>query len=85
MWQSALAVCTALVGATLIALGVRGFALRRLNVVSRLLALGGGLLLIGPGVWPPLVGLGLAAVALTPQVIGAAAASRLADEGRPVA
>jgi TRAP-type uncharacterized transport system fused permease subunit len=61
------AIVTALVGASLLACGVRGWAMGPLGVVGRLLAAGGGLLLIGPGVYTAVAGaaMGAAAVGLS--------------------
>ncbi len=60
------AIVTATLGAAAIAAAVRGFAFSTLGPVARLTALAGGALMIGPGVYPPLLGggLGLAAVVL---------------------
>ncbi len=69
-----LAVVTALIGATLLACGIRGFALSPLNVVQRLIAFAGGLLLIAPGLTMPLIGLGLGLAAIAPGYVRARAA-----------
>ncbi|MGE3711669.1 MAG: hypothetical protein AB7G35_18615, partial [Hyphomicrobiaceae bacterium] len=63
----AFAIFTAVIGAALLACGVRGWALGPLGIVGRLLAAAGGLLLIGPGVWPAVAGgtLGTVAIALS--------------------
>jgi len=58
------AIATAFAGAVLVACGVRGFALGPLGPVRRVLVGLGGLLLIGPGVYPPLIGVVLAAAAI---------------------
>ena len=62
---------TAVVGAVLLACGIRGYALAPLDVVRRVAAGLGGILLIGPGIYPPLIGaaLGLLAVAPWPQIL----------------
>jgi TRAP transporter 4TM/12TM fusion protein len=60
------AIGTAIAGATLLASGLSGFAFAPLGPVRRVLIGAGGLLLIGPGVYPPLVGATLAALALAP-------------------
>jgi len=49
----------------LVACGVRGFALDPLGPVRRIVVGLGGLLLIGPGVYPPMVGIVLAAAAIS--------------------
>ena len=58
------AIGTALVGAVLLACAIRGYALQPLNVVSRLLIGAAGILFIGPGYYPPLVGIVLAGAAV---------------------
>jgi TRAP transporter 4TM/12TM fusion protein len=60
------AIGTALVGAILLACAIRGFAFARLGMVQRILAGAGGLLLIGPGIYPPLIGAALAAGGIVP-------------------
>lgn len=65
----ALAIATALVGAVLLACGVQGWALSRLNAASRIAAAAGGLLLIGPGIWTAVAGIALGAVAILPPVL----------------
>jgi TRAP transporter 4TM/12TM fusion protein len=60
------AIATALVGAILLACGIRGYAFARLMPVQRLLAGAGGLLLIGPGIYPPLIGAALAVIGVAP-------------------
>jgi TRAP-type uncharacterized transport system fused permease subunit len=60
------AIATALVGAVLLACGIRGYAFTRLVPMQRVLAGAGGLLLIGPGIYPPLIGAGLAIVGVVP-------------------
>ena len=64
-----LAIVTALIGATLLACGIRGFGLSPLNVVQRLIVFAGGLLLIAPGLAMPLVGLGLGLAAIAPGLL----------------
>ena len=58
------AIITALSGAILVACGVRGYALRPLNPISRVLIGAAGILMIGPGYYPPLIGLVLAVAAV---------------------
>jgi TRAP transporter 4TM/12TM fusion protein len=60
------AIGTALVGAILLACAIRGYALSRLGPVQRILAGAGGLLLIGPGLYPPLIGSALAIIGIVP-------------------
>ena len=62
-----MAVITALIGASLLAAGIRGYAIGLLNIVQRLVLMGGGLLLIAPGFKLPLIGLGISAAALAPD------------------
>jgi TRAP-type uncharacterized transport system fused permease subunit len=69
-----LAVVTALIGATLLACGIRGYALSPLNVVQRLIVFVGGLLLIAPEYWMAAVGLGIGLAAIAPGFIRARAA-----------
>jgi TRAP transporter 4TM/12TM fusion protein len=66
-----LAVITAVIGATLVACGIRGFALSPLNVIQRLVVFAGGLLLIAPGLTMPLIGLGLGLAAIVPGFVRA--------------
>ncbi len=58
------AIATALVGAVLLACGIRGYALSVLDPLRRLVLIVAGLLMIGPGLYPPLIGslLGVAAI-----------------------
>ena len=60
------AIATALAGAVFLACGLRGYALAPLDAVRRVALIVGGLLMIGPGLYPPMTGLALsiAAVAL---------------------
>ena len=60
------AISTALVGAVLLACGIRGYAFTALSPVQRILAGAGGLLLIGPGLYPPLIGTVLALAGIVP-------------------
>ena len=55
---------TALAGAVLLACGVRGWAIGPLNAIGSSLAIIGGILLIGPGVYTAAAGIVLGAVAL---------------------
>ena len=64
-----MAVVTALIGASFLAAGIRGYAIGLLNVAQRLLLIGGGLLLIAPGFTLPLIGLGLSVVTLAPNIL----------------
>jgi TRAP-type uncharacterized transport system fused permease subunit len=70
------AIATAFVGAVLLACGIRGFAVTPLNLLSRVLAIVGGLMMIGPGVYPPVLGAALAAVAIIPWTLISSARSR---------
>lgn len=60
------AIATACVGACFLACGLQGFAFGPLQPWRRIAVGVGGLLLIGPGLAPPLIGTALAAVALVP-------------------
>ena len=60
------AIATALVGSILLACAIRGYAFTRLNAIQRILAGAGGLLLIGPGIYPPLIGSALAIAGVVP-------------------
>ncbi len=60
------ALATAFAGAALLACGIRGFALAPLDPVRRVVAAAAGLLMIGPGVYPALIGAALAVLAITP-------------------
>jgi TRAP transporter 4TM/12TM fusion protein len=62
----ALATSTALIGAVLLASGIRGYAFDHLNGVQRLLLIASGILFILPGIVLPLAGLILALLALLP-------------------
>ncbi len=64
-----MAVVTALIGASLLAAGIRGYAFGLLNILQRLMLIGGGLLLIAPGITLPLIGLGVSVVALAPYML----------------
>jgi TRAP transporter 4TM/12TM fusion protein len=57
-------VVTATVGAVLIAAGIRGYAFDHLNVFQKILVLAGGLLMIAPGVYMPVIGLAIALLTL---------------------
>jgi TRAP transporter 4TM/12TM fusion protein len=67
-FQIVWAIVTALAGAVFLASGLRGYALSQLDIVRRIALIVGGLLMIGPGLYPPLTGLALsvAAVAIPP-------------------
>jgi len=58
------AIATALTGAVFLACGLRGYALRPLDIVRRIALMIGGLLMIGPGFYPPLTGLALSVAAV---------------------
>ncbi|MDX1485082.1 MAG: TRAP transporter fused permease subunit [Alphaproteobacteria bacterium] len=60
------AVLTAVVGAVLLACSVRGYGLGPLGPVRRLMAAAGGLLMIGPGIYPPLIGIALGMAGVMP-------------------
>jgi TRAP transporter 4TM/12TM fusion protein len=60
------AIATAVAGAVLVACGIRGYAFTQIGSIRRLLIGVGGILLIGPGVYAPLIGLALAAIAMAP-------------------
>jgi TRAP transporter 4TM/12TM fusion protein len=60
------AIATAFVGAYCLACGLQGFALRPLQLWQRLAIGIGGVLMIGPGVTPLLIGVVLAVAALVP-------------------
>jgi TRAP transporter 4TM/12TM fusion protein len=66
IFQIGWAITTAVIGASLLACGIRGHAFGPLDAIRRLLAGAGGLLLIGPGIYPPLVGAAMALVAVVP-------------------
>ncbi len=79
--QIATGVLTAVVGAGLLAVGIRGYMFSLLNPIQRLLLIGGGLLMISPGFQLPLTGLGLAAIALAPAAF-ARARTRASETGQ---
>ncbi len=60
------AIATAFVGAYFLACALQGFAMRPLPIWRRLAIGLGGVLLIGPGLMPPLIGAALAGLALMP-------------------
>lgn len=60
----ATAVVTAIVGAGLLAAGIRGYLTALLNPVQRLLLMAAGLLFIAPGLGLPAIGLALAALSV---------------------
>jgi TRAP transporter 4TM/12TM fusion protein len=60
------AIITALAGAILVACAIRGFAFAPIGAVRRVMAGIGGLLLIGPGIYPPLIGSAVAMVGIVP-------------------
>jgi TRAP-type uncharacterized transport system fused permease subunit len=65
----ALAISTAIIGACLLAAALRGYGIGKLSLIQRILLIIGGLLLIGPGLLPPLVGIGVSAIAIIPQYL----------------
>lgn len=65
-FQIVWAICTAVVGATLLACGIRGYAFGLLDPVRRIAAGFGGIVMIGPGLYPPLIGLTIAGLAVVP-------------------
>lgn len=67
-----LAIVTAVIGATALSAAIRGFALSALNPAQRVPIFAGGLLLIGPGLYYPLLGLALCASAILPQALRSA-------------
>ncbi len=73
--QIALAVITAIVGATLLAGGIRGYFSGHLNPLQRIVLLAGGLMLIAPGIKLPLIGLAASATVLIPNIFSKRAAT----------
>ena len=65
-----LATSTAAIGAIMVACAVRGFALKVLNWVERILMFLGGVLFIAPGITLPLIGLAVLLVVLGWQYYG---------------
>ena len=63
------AVVTAIIGASVLAAGVRGYLLDFLNPVQRVILIGGGLLLIAPGLTLPGIGLAASLAAAAPQLL----------------
>lgn len=70
IWQILFSAATAIAGAVLLASGLRGYASRPLRIYQRVLVAVGGLLLIGPGTWTALIGVGLACIGLFPWIHG---------------
>ncbi|MDR2633646.1 MAG: TRAP transporter permease [Treponema sp.] len=68
--QVVLMVLTSCIGMFGLAVGLEGYFLRHINVLERLAAIAGGLLLIKPGLFTDLMGLGLIGVVVAVQVIG---------------
>jgi len=58
------AIATALAGAVFLAGGLRGYAFGPLDMVRRVALIIGGILMIGPGLYPPLTGLALSVAAV---------------------
>jgi TRAP transporter 4TM/12TM fusion protein len=69
-WQVVLMVITSCIGMFGLAVGLEGYLLRHINPLERLAAIAGGLLLIKPGLFTDLMGLGLIGVVLVVQIIG---------------
>ena len=67
MWDITIAVVAAALGATLVAVGVRGYAFGMLPAASRCIVLVASCLLIAPGLYARVVGLALAGAALHHQ------------------
>lgn len=63
------AIVTATLGAILVAAGIRGYAFGHLNSVQKIIIFAGGLLLIAPGIYMPLIGLAAALVAAGPHLL----------------
>lgn len=63
-WEVALAATTALAGAILVAAATRGYFHRPLFLWQRALLLLGGIILIGPGLWTPPIGITFATLGL---------------------
>ncbi len=63
------AVSTATIGAVLIACAVRGFTVRNMNVIERILCFGAGALFIAPGLQMPAIGLGIAVLVIGSQYL----------------
>ena len=68
-WDIAIAVVASALGATLVAVGVRGYAFGTLPAASRCIVLAASCLLIAPGLYARVVGLALAGAALLHQRI----------------
>ncbi len=67
VWDIAIAVVASALGATLVAVGVRGYAFGMLPAVSRIVVLAASCLLIAPGLYARAGGLALAGAALLHQ------------------
>jgi TRAP transporter 4TM/12TM fusion protein len=63
------AVTTAVIGASLVAAGIRGYLIGHLNAIQRAILFSGGLSLIAPGLTWPSIGLGISIVALVPNLL----------------
>ncbi|MDR2393672.1 MAG: TRAP transporter permease [Treponema sp.] len=63
-------VFTSCIGMFSLAIGLEGYLLRHINILERLAAVAGGLLLIKPGLLTDFIGLGLIIVVVAVQVIG---------------
>ncbi|HHY71887.1 MAG TPA: TRAP transporter permease [Bacillus bacterium] len=67
--QAALVIATSLIGMTGVGSGFMGYLLVKMNVVERVFGIAGGLLLIHPGGFTDLIGLGLLVVLLASQLL----------------
>ena len=68
MEEIVLAVTTAVIGASLVAAGIRGYLFGLLNLIQRIVLFAGGLFLIAPDITFPLIGLGISFAALIPNL-----------------
>ena len=69
-WKILLATTTALIGAVLLACGIRGYAFSPIGSASRLILVVAGILFILPGLILPGIGLVLTLIALAPHWLG---------------
>ncbi|MEM8663250.1 MAG: TRAP transporter fused permease subunit, partial [Pseudomonadota bacterium] len=72
---------TATIGVVCLAGGMIGFLLTRASVVERLMLIAAALVLIKPGLWTDLTGLGLLGLTLSMQITARRAAARKASSG----
>ncbi|MDR3284238.1 MAG: FxsA family protein, partial [Treponema sp.] len=63
-------ICTSVIGMFGLAAGLEGYMFKRVNVIERLMAIAGGLLLIDPGLITDGVGILLIAAVVVLQLIG---------------